>query len=59
MTAIPASVAADLAAALDIYRVLTPPDQHSPAEAAEYGLAFLAAAGWRIAPDTSSQGAAQ
>ncbi|MFB7896124.1 hypothetical protein ACFC1B_07315 [Streptomyces xiamenensis] len=48
--AIPPAAVGDLALALDIYRVLTPPDENNPCEAAEYTAAFLAAAGWQITP---------
>ncbi len=45
---IPAAVAADLAAALEDYRLITPRDQRTPEDTARFALEQLAGSGWTI-----------
>lgn len=49
---IPPAAVALLAAALDDYRLTTPPHQQTPHDAAEHAAMYLATDGWTITPAT-------
>lgn len=49
---IPDAALTDAALALDTHRLITPPHEWTPLDAAAYALAELAAAGWAIVPAT-------
>ncbi|MEV8354648.1 hypothetical protein ACFVTT_35395 [Streptomyces niveus] len=51
MTAIPGAALAVLAAAYDDYRLITPPEQQTPAGAADYAAQYLLSSGYTIRPD--------
>ena len=48
MTAIPDAAVAVIAAALDDYRMTTPPSQQTPRGAAERAAEYLASSGWGL-----------
>lgn len=53
MIPIPAAALAAIRAALDDYRLTTPPDQATPAGQAQQIGMYLASMGYAITPDTS------
>lgn len=49
---IPDAALTDAATALDTHRLITPPHEWTPLDAAAYALGELVAAGWEIRPAT-------
>ncbi|MEU7010394.1 hypothetical protein [Streptomyces sp. NPDC046332] len=47
---IPQAAVADIAAALEDYRLITPHHQQTPHNAANYAATYLATSGWTITP---------